>query len=98
MDMKLTHVHVLFFGKQNVKPLRREKANSQNTNSLDTLWSSNIKHANGGYSFCHTWFLSIVSTCHKNSKTTHVMCRHTPIGLPQFEVESLKEGECHIIM
>ena len=29
MDMKLTHVHVLFFGKQNVKPLRREKANSQ---------------------------------------------------------------------
>ena len=27
--MKLTHVHILFFGKQNVKPLRREKANSQ---------------------------------------------------------------------
>ena len=34
MDMKLTHVHILFFGKQNVKPLRREKANLQ---KLDIL-------------------------------------------------------------
>ena len=56
MDMKLTHVHILFFGKQNVKPLRREKANSQNTNSLDTLWSSINKHANGGLFSPHVVF------------------------------------------
>ena len=56
MDTKLTHVHILFFDEQMLKPLRREKANSQNTNSLDTLWSSIIKHANGGLFSPHVVF------------------------------------------
>ena len=39
-----------------LKPLRREKANSQNTNSLDTRWSSINQHANGGLFYPHVVF------------------------------------------
>ena len=61
-----------------------------------TPMTNTNKHANGGLFSPRVVFDEPRIDVH--STATHVMCRHTPIGLPQFEVESLEEGECHIVM